>query len=107
MRIHGLREPEFEEKGHFFRVTFYGPGDEILDLVKSRDRVDLRTLGLNDRQIEALRLMTNEGVIFTNREYRKHFRVSNQTCVRDMRYLEKQGLIRVEGKGKAVVYRVK
>ena len=107
MRIHGLREPEFEERGRFFRVTFYGPGDGILDLAKSRDRVDLKTLGLNDRQVEALRLMTNEGIIFNNREYRKHFRVSNQTCVRDMRILEKQGLIRFEGKGKSVVYGVK
>jgi hypothetical protein len=42
-------------------------------------------MGLNERQIEALRLMVNEGKGFTNKEYREHFGVSNWTCVEDMK----------------------
>jgi len=44
----------------FFAVTFYGPGDRILDLIPEEGVTDLRALGLNERQIEALRLMVNE-----------------------------------------------
>lgn len=33
MREHGLAEPVFEELGSFFAVTFYGPGERILDLI--------------------------------------------------------------------------
>jgi hypothetical protein len=69
MREHGLPEPVFEEIGQTFRVTFHGPGDNILDLIPEEGVTDLRTLGLNERQIEALRLMVNERYTFTNREY--------------------------------------
>ncbi|MBM4141273.1 MAG: DUF4062 domain-containing protein, partial [Nitrospira sp.] len=56
MNEHGLTEPKFLEEGNFFVVTFNGPGDRILDLVPSipkERQVDLRELGLNERQIEA------------------------------------------------------
>ncbi len=56
-------------------MTFWGPGDRILDLVPRIGVVDLRGLGLNERQIEALRLMVNEGAEFTNQAYR--FPLSN------------------------------
>ena len=49
--------------------------------------------------------MVNGGKVFTNKEYREHFGVSNWTCVGDMKLLEKHGFVIVEGKGKATVYR--
>ncbi len=33
MREYGLAEPHLEDLGDFFAVTFYGPGDRILDLI--------------------------------------------------------------------------
>lgn len=78
----------------FFRTLIPEPG-----------KINLEKLGLNTRQINALGLIVNEGRVFTNKEYREHFGVSNWTCVGDMKLLEKHGFVIVEGKGKATVYR--
>ncbi len=110
MKAHGLSEPEFSEEGDFFVVKFYGPGDKILDLVSSipeHRQTDLKELGLNDRQIEVLRLMVNEKIAFSNKMYRKHFKVSNQTFVRDMRLMTEIGQIRSIGKGRSLKYLAK
>lgn len=107
---YGLKVPEFSEPGKFFRVTFYGPGDKILDLIPSipeERQTDLKKLGLNERQIEALRLMVNEGKVMTNREYREIFNVSNQTFVRDMRLLTKLNFVVSEGTGKAIKFKAR
>lgn len=110
MEKHGLVDPEFLEEGDFFVVTFYGPGDKILDLAPSipeHRQTDLKKLGLNERQIEALRLMVNEKAIFSNREYRDHFNVSNQTFVRDMKLMVRLGQIRSIDKGRSLKYLAK
>jgi ATP-dependent DNA helicase RecG len=101
---HGLREPDFEEIAGGFLLKFYAPED-ILSLIPEHGKIDLEKLGLNERQIKALGLMINEGKVFTNKEYREHFGVSNWTCVGDMKLLEKHGFVIVEGKGKSTVYR--
>jgi ribosomal protein S30 len=84
MREHALAEPVFEELGSFFAVTFYGPGERILYLIPEEGVVDLRELGLNERQIEALRLMANERRELSNKEYRELFSVSRPTAARDL-----------------------
>ncbi|MCG2769796.1 MAG: helix-turn-helix domain-containing protein [Anaerolineae bacterium] len=94
MREHGLGEPVFEERGSFFKVIFCGPGDCILDLVPRAGVVDLRELGLNERQIEALRLMANEGREMTNALYRETFGVSRNTASRDLARLVDTGWVR-------------
>lgn len=104
MREHGLGEPVFEERGSFFKITFYGPGDRILDLVPQTEVVDLRELGLNERQIKALRLMVNEGIEFTNRAYRERFGVAQKTVVRDLEKLMEHDLVRRVGRGPATRY---
>jgi predicted HTH transcriptional regulator len=107
---HGLSEPELREEGDFFVVRFYGPEDKILDLVPSipkERQTDLRALGLNDRQIEALRLMLNEQNSFSNKEYRQKFNVSNQTFVRDMKALAKLEFVTAEGVGRSLKFRSK
>jgi len=110
MKTNGLPEPDFLEEGDFFVVKFYGPKEKILDLVSDvpEDRkTDLKELGLNERQIESLRLMVNDRKSFSNKEYRKKFKVSNQTYVRDMRVLSKFGLVMPEGRGRALKYKAK
>ena len=104
MKGHGLKEPQFEERGRFFKVTFYGPGDEILNLVKSKDRVDLRELRLNERQIEALRLMVNNGAKITIREYRQKFGISEKTAQRDLRAMVNLGLVVKRGVKKGAYF---
>lgn len=108
MLKHGLKEPVFEERGESFKVTFYGPGDKILDLVNSipKDRrTDLKKLGLNGRQIESLRLMTDRMRTFTNREYRELFKVTDRTALRDLKELVERGLVVKEGFKKDAIYR--
>jgi len=101
---HGLTEPVLEDLGGFFAVTFYGPGENILDLIPEEMVVDLKELGLNERQIEALRLMVNEGRKLGNREYREMFGVTSVTAFRDLAELVTLGLARAEGAGRGRKY---
>jgi ATP-dependent DNA helicase RecG len=105
MRAHGLPEPRFEAGPGWFRVTFPGPGEHILDLIPEEGVTDLRSLGLNERQIEALRLMVNEGRELTNKEYRQLFGVTNVTAFRDLSQLVKVGQAKVIGSGRGRKYR--
>lgn len=107
MKNHGLEVPKFEERDKFFKVTFYGPGDKILDLIKPKDMVDLMDLGLNDRQIEALRLMVNERRKFTIKEYVNVFKVSDKTGKRDMKKLINLGLVLKRGFKKGAYFEAK
>ena len=89
-------------------VKFYGPGDKILDLVPSipEDRqVDLKKLGLNERQIEALRMIVNDRAVMTNELYQKTFKVSRRTAVRDLQGLVESNQIKYEGVGKGTKYK--
>jgi ATP-dependent DNA helicase RecG len=104
MREHGLPEPVFEEVGQTFRVTFYGPGDGILDLIPEEGVTNLQELGLNERQVEALRVMVNEDRPITNREYCELFDVSTATATRDLGELVDVGQVRRIGKGRSTRY---
>jgi ATP-dependent DNA helicase RecG len=104
MRQHGLPEPVFAEIGQTFRVTFQGPGDHILELIPEEGVTDLRGLGLNDRQVQALALMVNEGQELTNREYRELFGVTYVTAFRDLTALVKAGQARTTGAGRSRRY---
>ena len=104
MREHGLQEPVFEEIGQTFRVTFYGPGESILDLITEEGVTDLKELGLNERQVEALRLMVNEGDEMTNRQYREMFDITARTALRDLKGLVEAGQVRQVGQGRSVRY---
>jgi len=101
---HGLKEPDFEEIGGGFLVRFYAPED-ILSLVPEPTKVDLRELGLNNRQIEALRLMVNERKEMTNSRYREIFSVANKTAATDLDASVKQGLIKRIGRGRSTRYK--
>ncbi|MDO9045519.1 MAG: hypothetical protein Q7U35_09460 [Methanobacteriaceae archaeon] len=105
---HGLEEPELVEEGDFFVVKFYGPGDNILDLVSSipdDQMTDLKELGLNDRQIEALKLMVNEGKVFTSKSYQEIYDVSRNTASRHLNKLIELKQITKIGKGRYTKYK--
>jgi len=100
----GLKEPDFEEIGGSFVIRFPAP-ENILDLVVDKRRLDLRELGLNERQIEALGLMVNEKKVMTNSLYRKKFKITDRTALRDLNFLLKKGLIKKEGFKKDAIYK--
>lgn len=105
MEEHGLLPPRFEKQGPIFKVTFYGPGERILDLVAdTTERVDLRTLGLNERQIDALRMIRNEGKAISNADYRNLFGISDRTALRDLNQLVALGFVRRVGSGPQSLY---
>jgi ATP-dependent DNA helicase RecG len=104
MQAHGLPQPRFEAGSGWFRVTFPGPGEHILDLIPEEGVTDLRALGLNERQIEALRLMVNEGRTLTNREYRQLFNVDDATAFRDLSKLVQVGQAKAVGGGRSRLY---
>lgn len=109
MNDHGIREPEFRIEGDFFVVRFYGPGDKILDLApdipERRVVADLKQLKLNNRQINALKMMVDDGQVLTNSIYQEEFGVSRQTASRDLKDLLDKGQIYSTGKGKGTEYK--
>lgn len=107
MKGHGLAPPDLSQPGDFFKVIFYGPGKNILDLISSipaERQVDLEEQGLNERQIEALSLMVNKGEVITNKKYRKLFKISQKTAASDLKKLVEKNQIVMKGKGRNVRY---
>lgn len=110
MKAHGLPDPELSEEGDYFVVKFYGPGDKILDLVPSipeERQTDLKKLGLNERQIEALRLMVNDKQAMEIVVYCKHFHVNEKTARRDFKQLIETGLVQKIGSTKGAFFKAK
>lgn len=106
-KSHGLKLPVLFQPGDFFKITFYGPRDKILDLVPNipkERQMDLKGLGLNNRQIEALRIMVNEKKKISTQKYCKLFKVSRNTAYLDLKELVEKHMVSVEGKGRAGYY---
>ena len=107
MKNCGLKPPTLSQPGDFFRATFYGPGDKILDAVSSvpeERQTDLKELGLSERQIGALALMLNESKVLTNSLYQKIFKVSRRTALRDLQGLVEARQVIMAGVGKGAKY---
>lgn len=110
MKEHGLKPPVLSQPGNFFKVTFYGPGDKILDLVPSipkERQVDLKELGLNDRQIEVLKLMVNKKQNITVQKYVDMFNISDKTAKRDIKKLVEVEMIEKVGFKKGAYFKAK
>ena len=73
-------------------------------LIPEKGKVDLKELRLNERQIEALRLMINENQEITNKKYRHLFGVSDRTASRELKFLIEKGLIKRSGKRRGATY---
>ena len=65
---------------------------------------DLRALELNERQIETLRLMVNEGKELSNADYRQLFNVSQRTATRDLTGLVRTGWVHQVGVKRGIRY---
>ncbi len=111
MKKYGLKKPEFNQPGNFFKIVFYGPGDKILDLVSDipkERQIDLTELGLNERQIEILRLMVNENQKITIKKYVEFFKnISDKTAIRDMKKLIEMGFVKKVGYKKGAYFEAK
>ncbi|MCL5291037.1 MAG: helix-turn-helix domain-containing protein [Actinobacteria bacterium] len=105
MKGHGLRVPKIQEKAEHFIITFYGPGDHILDLVPEEGVTDLKALGLNERQVKALALMVNERKVLTNKTYRELFGVTSKTATRDLTLLTGTEFVQKTGGSRNIQYR--
>jgi len=90
----GVPEPEYEADEHSFQITFSR---------RVFDEVQLRALGLNERQIEALLAMRSDPMV-TNRGYRESHNVSNKTAYADLSDLVERGLLKRVGEGSAAKY---
>ncbi len=106
MLMHGLDFPRYTVTKVYFQVTFNGPGDKILDLVQPSNELDLRTLGLNERQIEILPYL-QQHKFTTSEEYAKKFDITNRTARRDLEKLAAIGYLEKTGKTRASKYSLK
>ena len=90
----GLPSPEFYN-GNYFKVILRGPNGKLIytDKHLQQESIDLSKYDLNKRQCDALKLMLNEGVIFTYKSYSEHFNVSLTTSKRDLHHLLDLNLI--------------
>ncbi|WP_255408802.1 MULTISPECIES: ATP-binding protein [unclassified Petrotoga] len=93
----GLPEPEFKEEFGGFAVYFYK------DIYTEEH---LRKIGLNERQIKAVKYVKEKGKI-TNREYQEITNVSRQMATIDLAEIVKKGIFTRIGKaGKGVAYQL-
>jgi ATP-dependent DNA helicase RecG len=90
-----LPEPEFEERAGFW-VTFRK--DILTDQY-------LGSLGLSERQIKGVLQVKERGSI-TNRKYRELTGLSDEGARRDLNDLVSRGVLRAEGKGRSLRYRL-
>jgi ATP-dependent DNA helicase RecG len=104
----GLPAPAFKETSAGFMVTLFGPGEKMVMQHAARGDVELwARQGLNERQISALRYLTEHDSI-TNREYRElHSDVTDETARRDLADLVDRNLILKVGDKRATYYILK
>ena len=81
----GLHESEFSEGNDSFKVVFKSGGGLYLN---SRDtNVNLKKLDLNNRQIDILTKITNDGMILSYDDYKKLYDKSRAVAERDFSIL--------------------
>ncbi|MFD1188647.1 ATP-binding protein [Pontibacter rugosus] len=90
----GLPEPE---------ITAIGGGVSVTLFKDIYSEEQLKGLGLNERQVEALLLWKHDGRI-QNSKYKEKFGITDRTALRDLTELVEKGLLSKEGEKKATVY---
>ncbi len=90
----GLPVPEFFNT-NYFKVILRGSNGKLIVSEKhlQEEGLDLSQCNLNNRQIEAVTLMYNDGIKFNYKSYAKHFDVSLTTSKRDLKMLVEEELI--------------
>lgn len=94
MKKSGLEEPEFSEGNDSFKVMFKGNGGKISHYENNENVINLKDLGLNQRQIVILTEIINNNVSMTYDDYIKMFNTSKPTAERDFRKLAKLNLVK-------------
>lgn len=89
----GLKEPTFSEGNDSFKVVFNGNGGKINIPENSENIINLKNLGLNQRQIDILREITNNNISMTYDDHIKMFNKSRPTAERDFRKLTELNLV--------------
>jgi ATP-dependent DNA helicase RecG len=103
-----LPAPVFRETQAGFVATLFGPGDSIVVQKPARSDVELwARQGLNERQVAALRYLTEHDSI-TNRDFRELCSdVTDETARRDLADLVDRNLILKVGDKRATYYILK
>jgi ATP-dependent DNA helicase RecG len=103
MRDYGLPAPRFQETAGGFRVTLYGPREDLI----GEEEIDLTRwshLDLSERQEQALTYLLEKGRI-TNREYQELCPdVSSETIRRDLADLVSKNVLLKIGRKRATYY---
>ena len=94
MKKSGLEEPEFSEGNDSFKVVFKGNDGKISHHENSENVINLKDLGLNQRQIVILNEIINNNVSMTYDDNIKMFNTSKPTAERDFRKLAKLNLVK-------------
>jgi ATP-dependent DNA helicase RecG len=89
-----LPEPEMTEFQGGFKVTLYKD---------HYSEEQLKKLGLNERQIKAVKFVKNHAQI-TNAEYQEEFDVARRTATRDLKELVEKGVLKSSDKKGAGAY---
>lgn len=97
MKEAALPEPEYKEEQGGFSVYFYK------DIYTEES---LRKMGLNERQIEAVKYVKEKGKI-TNKEYQEICNVKKRQATDDLKFLEKIVFERIGITGKGTYYILK
>lgn len=111
MLNHGLKPPEFNYDSGYFTVTFYGPGENILDVHPSKATVvyeitPSKLASLSNRQKAILKYLLEHGRI-ASEECKKYFNITRDTANRDFKKLIEKSLIEKRGVGRATHYVLK
>jgi len=111
MLNHGLEKPDFNYSSGYFTVTFYGPGEQILDIhpkeVTTVYAIELAKLTLlNDRQKDILKYLLEHGRI-ASEKCTRYFNITRDTANKDFKRLIREGIIEKKGIGRATHYVLK
>jgi len=111
MLDHGLKPPDFNYNSGYFTVTFYSPGEKILEIHPKEATIiyaiePSKLTSLNDRQKGILKYLLEHGRI-ASEECTKYFNITRDTANRDFKKLIKEDLIEKRGVGRATHYVLK
>jgi len=111
MLNHGLKEPNFNYDSGYFTVTFYGPGEKILDIHPQKATIvyaiePAKLTLLNKRQKGILKYLLEQGRI-ASEECTKYFDITRVTANADFKKLIGKDLIEKKGIGRATYYVLK
>ena len=102
-KSHGLKEPLIETSANTFKITLFGPWDEIEKIINSPFRKVLDSSQLNERQIKIIQHINEKGSI-NRSECCRLLGVPLRTASRDLKFLFQKGFVGSTGTGRGTRY---